>query len=378
MAVCQGSVLLALPLFALDLGAGIGVTALVFSLRGLGNMAIDLPAGWAVARFGDKAVMLTAVGLMLTTALLASQSTSPMQLGFAAFAFGASVAAWLLARLTHISDKVPASHRGKAISTMAGIQRIGSLVGPVITGFIVHQYSFEHAFYAIAVFAFLTLMIIIFNVHKKTALDKQQHHSILKIVPHILKDHSRVFATAGIAILCLTMIRAARQLLVPLWGEHIGLTANEIGLVVGAAAAVDMLLFPIAGYVMDNFGRRYTSVACLGGIAIGLFVMPFTEHFYSFMFAVMIAGAGNGLGSGINMTLGADYAPEAIRGQFLGVWRLVSDTGSLAGPVVIGYVASLLGLFSAFPFIAGIGLLGSAIVIFTVKETLPESSNKAS
>ena len=250
-------------------------------------MAIDLPAGWAVARFGYKAVMLTAVGLMLTTALLASQSTSPMQLGFAAFAFGASVAAWLLARLTHISDKVPASHRGKAISTMAGIQRIGSLVGPVITGFIVHQYSFEHAFYAIAVFAFLTLMIIIFNVHKKTALDKQQHHSILKIVPHILKDHSRVFATAGIAILCLTMIRAARQLLVPLWGEHIGLTANEIGLVVGAAAAVDMLLFPIAGYVMDNFGRRYTSVACLGGIAIGLFVMPFTEHFYSFMFCLL-------------------------------------------------------------------------------------------
>jgi MFS family permease len=77
------------------------------------------------------------------------------------------------------------------------------------------------------------------------------------------------------------------------------------------------------------------------------------------------------------MTLGADYAPEAIRGQFLGVWRLVSDTGSLAGPVVIGYVASLLGLFSAFPFIAGIGLLGSVIVIFTVKETLPKASTKA-
>ena len=92
MAVCQGSVLLALPLFALDLGAGIGVTALVFSLRGLGNMAIDLPAGWAVARFGDKAVMLAAVGLMLITALLASQATSPLQLGIAAFAFGSAVA----------------------------------------------------------------------------------------------------------------------------------------------------------------------------------------------------------------------------------------------------------------------------------------------
>ena len=88
-------------------------------------MAIDLPAGWAVARFGDKAVMLAAVGLMLITALLASQATSPLQLGIAAFAFGSAVAAWLLARLTHISDKVPAIQRGKAISTMAGIQRVG-------------------------------------------------------------------------------------------------------------------------------------------------------------------------------------------------------------------------------------------------------------
>jgi len=372
MAVCQGSVLLALPLFALDLGAGIGVTAIVFSLRGLGNMAIDLPAGWAVSRFGDKTVMLTAVGLMFVTALLASQATSPLQLGVAAFAFGAAVASWLLARLTHISDKVPVMHRGKAISTMAGIQRFGSLVGPVITGFVVHQYSFGHAFYAIAIFASLTLVIVAFTVHTKPSHGEQQHHSILKIVPHILKDHTRIFATAGVAILCLTMIRAGRQLLVPLWGEHIGLTANETGLIVGAAAAVDMLLFPIAGYVMDNYGRRYTALACLGGIALGLLAMPFTHHFYSFMFAVMIAGAGNGLGSGINMTLGADYAPEEIRGQFLGVWRLVSDTGSLAGPVVIGYVASLLGLFSAFPFIASIGLLGSAIVIFTVKETLPK------
>ena len=47
MSICQGSVLLVIPLFALDLGADVGITALVFSLRGLGNMMFDVPAGYA-------------------------------------------------------------------------------------------------------------------------------------------------------------------------------------------------------------------------------------------------------------------------------------------------------------------------------------------
>ena len=54
MSICQGSVLLVIPLFALDLGASVGVAALVFSLRGLGNMTADIPAGYAASRLGDK------------------------------------------------------------------------------------------------------------------------------------------------------------------------------------------------------------------------------------------------------------------------------------------------------------------------------------
>ena len=49
MSVCQGSVLLILPLFALDLGASTAITALVFAMRGLGNMVFDVPSGFAAA-----------------------------------------------------------------------------------------------------------------------------------------------------------------------------------------------------------------------------------------------------------------------------------------------------------------------------------------
>ena len=84
----------------------------------------------------------------------------------------------------------------------------------------------------------------------------------------------------------------------------------------------------------------------------------------------MIAGVGNGLGSGINMTLGADFAPPSERGEFLGVWRLMSDVGAFAGPLFMGYMANLFVLATAFSMTASIGIVGVLIMLFTVKETL--------
>ena len=46
-------------------------------------------------------------------------------------------------------------------------------------------------------------------------------------------------------------------------------------------------------------------------------------------------GFGNGIGSGMIMTLGADYSPAVGRAQFLGVWRLLADLGSTSGPALL-------------------------------------------
>ena len=370
MSICQGSVLLIIPLFALDLGANIGITALVFSLRGLGNMLADVPAGYATSRFGDKNVMIAGVGLMVITAVFASQANSPLQLAMAAFAFGAAMAIWFIARLTQISEKIPIHHRGKAISTMAGMQRFGNLLGPLSGGFLAHQLGFDIVFAGIACIAIAALGLVLFNVKENIKGRHDESPNFLRIIPHILGNHQRVFITAGFAILCLTVLRASRLLLIPLWGISIGLNGTSIGLVMSASAAIDMLMFPLAGYMMDNLGRRYAAISCLLILALGIFLIPFGTTLWGLVLASIIAGAGNGLGSGINMTLGADFAPRNERGEFLGVWRLVSDSGSFAGPIFIGYIASSFALASAFTAVSFIGLMGAAMMVFFVRETL--------
>ena len=70
------------------------------------------------------------------------------------------------------------------------------------------------------------------------------------------------------------------------------------------------------------------------------------------------------------MTLGADLSPRDAAGEFLGVWRLVGDVGAVAAPAVVGGLAAVLTLGIAAAFTGGIGLIGGAIMILLVRETL--------
>lgn len=49
------------------------------------------------------------------------------------------------------------------------------------------------------------------------------------------------------------------------------------------------------------------------------------------------------MGSGVVMTLGADVAPPSTRAQLLGAWRLLQDTGSAGGPLVVLSAGAALG-----------------------------------
>jgi hypothetical protein len=76
----------------------------------------------------------------------------------------------------------------------------------------------------------------------------------------------------------------------------------------------------------------------------------------------MIMGFGNGIGSGIVMTLGADISPAIGRPTFLGLWRELADAGAGIGPVILSAVAAVAGL--------GPGIVVSGVVGFAAAAAL--------
>ena len=148
MSVCQGAALLLIPLYALDLGGSPAVAAIIFACRGLGNMLADVPAGLAAEKFGDARVMQAGVALMILAATGCAFASDLLQLGLFSLIIGLSMATWLLARLTLISDLVAVNFRGQALSTMAGLQRFGSFHRPSFNRLYRVRIWLYHRFYA--------------------------------------------------------------------------------------------------------------------------------------------------------------------------------------------------------------------------------------
>jgi MFS family permease len=124
----------------------------------------------------------------------------------------------------------------------------------------------------------------------------------------------------------------------------------------GLASGIEMLLFYPAGKVMDQMGRRWVVVPSLVIMGAGLLALPHTHNAQTLLLVAMAIAFGNGIGSGMMMTLGADHSPRDGRAHFLGLWRLMADVGASCGPVLLSLLAATLTL--------GAGIAATGVMAF--------------
>jgi MFS family permease len=107
---------------------------------------------------------------------------------------------------------------------------------------------------------------------------------------------------------------------------------------------------------MDHYGRLWVGIPAMLVMGTALAALPFTTTVEGMAVVAVVLGLGNGLSSGLLMTLGADVAPPATRAQFLGMWRVMSDMGVAVGPLVLTAAAAVGSLA------AGVWLLAATSV----------------
>ena len=188
----------------------------------------------------------------------------------------------------------------------------------------------------------------------------------LSTVISTLKDHRRVFLTLGMGVLLVSAVRASRQAVIPLWADHLALAPAVASLIYGLSGGIDMLVFYPAGKVMDQKGRRWVAVPSMLIMGAGLLLMPLSIGFVTLLLAALAIGFGNGIGSGMNMTLGADHSPRHGRAHFLGVWRLMSDIGSSCGPALLSFLAGTMSLAAGIASTGLIAIVAAGILAYWI------------
>ena len=244
-----GAVTPLIALTAQDLGASLAESAFVVSLLGIGALVGALPAGIVADRLGEQRALV--VSLVVDAACMAVAAFAPtfVVLGLAVFALGVSEAVVTIARQSFVTEFVPLTHRARALSTLGGVFRIGSFIGP-LAGAAVVTLGGLRAAYWLAIATSLAAAIIsawLPDVEREAPRGATPVHTA-----EVLRAHLRTFLTIGVGAAALMLVRASRDALLPLWATAIGLDAAQTSLVFAASSFVDLTLFYLGGSIMDR------------------------------------------------------------------------------------------------------------------------------
>jgi len=375
----EGAILPVIPLTALALGASVPLTALLVALIGIGSLVSNIPASLITMHRGERwAIVAGAIWCALAMALCGWSGHLGM-FAVGCFMVGMSKAIFNLARQSYLTEAVPVEFRARAMSTLGGTMRIGMFVGPFVAAAAIHRYGLVGA-YGVGIAALLVSGVVAarmpdlggetVDADPDPAAPRPRAPSILST----LRDNRHVFITLGVGILLVSAVRTTRQTAIPLWADHLALAPSVTSIIYGLAGGVDMLLFYPAGRVMDKMGRRWVVVPSLLIMGAGMLALPLTHNATTLLLAAMAIGFGNGIGSGMMMTLGADHAPRKGRAHFLGAWRLLSDVGASSGPALLSLLAATLTLGAGIAVTGLLAFLAAGQLAYWIPRAQPRKA----
>ncbi len=380
-AIGEGAILPIIPLLANDLGATLALAGLVAAMITLGTLVGDIPSGWVVARVGERRAMTGAALLCLVGLGIGVVAPAPAVLGVGVFLIGLSTAVFALARHAYMTTTVPREYRARALSLLGGTFRLGFFLGPFISAAVIHLTGDTRSALWVHVVACLATAAVLLLVPDPTVrvphptageeFVQEEARGLFRTI----RDRRAVLARLGLGAALVGASRASRQVILPLWAVSIGMADAQAALIIGIAGAVDFALFYAGGQIMDRFGRLWTAVPSLLGLATGHAVLAVTHDLAAasawFVVAAIVMALANGIGSGILMTIGADLADQRNPAPFLGAWRFTGDVGAASAPLFIAAVTGVASLAAAAGAVGVLSLIGAGVMLRYIPRYAP-------
>ncbi|OFJ72612.1 hypothetical protein HMPREF3152_06435 [Actinomyces sp. HMSC06A08] len=352
-AVGSGAVAPMIVLAALRIGFSSSHASTVMAYYGVVGVVAAPLVGHVLLRTTDKrglegATAIAALSLGISLAALYSPGMLA-KVGYVAGLTGIAIAAsvWAIARQSYLADNISGEYRATALSMLGGMMRLGVMAGPALGTAIVAFGGIPAVFWlhlltALLAGGMVAVFLVPASAGTKSAKKANRLSRPLRRKPDRIS--TAITAYAGMSM---QIVRANRNVLIPLWGTHLGLSPTLISATFAISAALDVAMFYPAGRLQDRYGRLVAVLPAyliMGTGFLGLVLFPGKVAFVLF---ASLVGFGNGFGSGIVMTMGVDMSPDIYRERFLGWWTAITQAGSAAGPLFVAGLTATVGLAGA-------------------------------
>lgn len=351
----RGMLVPVVPLYLRDAGLSYTRVSVILAALGLGAVIGGLPTGAIAARVGPEWLFVGATLATAVTAALLGVSTAVLALVAFRLVYGAGAVGLRVSVQMLVNAATPVRLRGRGMSVLGGSVRLAFFVGPLLGGFLADTVGFTATFVVCGVMTLAGIVpfVAVRRVAGAGAARFARPPVAAGSIWTALRRHTGLLLLAGIGSALVMAGREGRNVVVPLIGDDLGLSNTAVGALVAIGTGADLLLFPIAGWLMDRFGRLYAIVPAFLLVGAGLLVLGLWYSTGGAIVAGVIMGVGNGMSAGTMLTLGGDLAPRDA-GPFLAALGTLHDSGVVAGSLVVGTFADRAGLATSAVVLAAI------------------------
>jgi predicted MFS family arabinose efflux permease len=240
-----------------------------------------------------------------------------------------------------VGERADPNHRAAAFSWLALGASISGFTGPVVSGLLIDSFGHRAAFAVMLGVVLLALVLVWAN----RALLPARHRAVTGPEPlhpfELLKrtELRRVLITTGL----ISMSWDLQTFVVPVHGTRVGLSASQIGLVLGCFA---MATFTIR-LAMPRLSRRFSEwqvlTYTLFNTAVAFMLFPLFSSLAPLMLVAFLLGLGLGAAQPNVMSLLHSRSPEGRVGEALGLRTTIMNSSHVVLPLVFGAFGSVLG-----------------------------------
>jgi predicted MFS family arabinose efflux permease len=255
-----------------------------------------------------------------------------------------------------VGERADPARRAADFSWLALGASVASLTGPVASGLLIDLAGHRAAFAAVAV---LTLANGALLLRNRAGLPSRRAPP----APAEPRPMFDLFAVKDvrdvlIATALISMSWDLQTFMVPVQGTAIGLSASQIGLVLGSFAVATFAIRLAMPALSRRFREWQVLTFTLFTAALAFALMPWFGSFLPLAACTFLLGLGLGAAQPNVMSLLHGRTPEGRVGEALGLRTTIINSSHVVLPLVFGAAGSLLGARVVFLLMAAALLAG--------------------
>jgi MFS family permease len=367
----------ALPLLALHIGANDAQIGLISAISPIPGILISSIAGAYSDRHGRSRLITLSLMIFASAPFLYLFITEVWQLALVRFYHGFATAMFMPVAMAAVADRFEPSKRGEALGTFSSFSMVGRFSAPFLGGALIYYTSFTSLYIIIGISAAIALIfsiIIPWDTAGTTVQAKKFEGSTTTALKNVVKERRIMLTSSMEAVQYFAM--GAFETFLPVYMDlEIGLSALEIGFVMGIQVVAMLLAKPFMGKLSDERGRMPFIIGglLLGAVTIAL--IPWVADILSLSLLSIGFGLTVATVTASTSALVTEIAGTSAHGSSIGVLSSIMDVGHSTGPLITGVVIGALSYTAGFGLAGGILGIGAVLFAFGMSALTPLPRN---